>query len=252
MEVTGVTASAASEGAGGGVGASFPESFSFAWLEALIAKYLPHKNDPITSRLERYASAGAIVFGVLGVLGALFLHNQIGVRLLQAGFALQCLCIIVYLVIIGRQAWLVYLHQHQTFAQDLDQQMVQYKAIAEAVRHYPDAVISTHLRYVAGRKSRLIYRTGFISGSTEKLGILPLLLAMYLQFKDWSFGGWKELFDHVHLLGNFLLSMLLAAYLVSWWALRSKGRLDLYETVLTEALVPGEDVEKENGINKPR
>jgi hypothetical protein len=252
MEVTKSSAPVASEETGFGTGDPCPESFSFGWLEALIAEHLPRKDDPIMTRLERYTFAGVIVFGVLGVLGALFLHNQLGVRILQAGFALQCLCIVAYLVTISRQAWHVYLYQHQTFAQDLDQQMVQYKAIAKAVRHYPDAVISTHLRYVAGRKSRLIYRTGFISGSTEKLGILPLLLAMYLQFKDWSFGGWKELFDHVHLLGNFLLSMLLAAYLVSWWALRSKGRLDLYETVLTEALVPGEDVEKENGINKPR
>jgi hypothetical protein len=242
MEVTGVTAFAGVEESGGGAGDPFPESFSFAWFEALVAQHLRYNDKPITTKLDRCVLAGFALFGILGLLGGLLLRNQLGLRLLQIGFALQCVCITVYFVNAGRQAWLGYFRQHQSFARELDQQLLQYNAIVDAVRHYPDAVVSKYLRYVADRKSRFIYRAGLISGSTEKLGILPLLLAMYLQFKDWSFGGWKELFSHVHLLGNFLLSMLLATYLVSWWALRSKGRLDLYETVLTEALARGESV----------
>jgi hypothetical protein len=242
MEVTGFAAPAMPEETGPRVGDPLPESFSFGWLEALIAQYQRDGDKPIATKLERLAFVGVLFFGALGLLCGLLLRNQLGVRLLQIGFALQCVFITIYLVTIARQAWLVYLHQHQSFARDLDQQMVQYDTVVDAVRQYPEAVISTHLRYVLARKSRLIYRTGFISGSTEKLGALPLLAAVYLQFKDWSFGGWKELFDHIHLLGNFLLSMLLAAYLVSWWALRSKGRLDLYESILSESLARRDSV----------
>jgi hypothetical protein len=62
-----------------------------------------------------------------------------------------------------------------------------------------------------------------------------LLALLYLQLKDWPFGDWKGLFDHVHLVGGLLLWILLIAYCVAWWAARTKGRFDVYEALLAEA-----------------
>jgi hypothetical protein len=62
-----------------------------------------------------------------------------------------------------------------------------------------------------------------------------LLALLYLQLKDWSFGDWKGLLDHVHLVGGLLLWILLIAYCIAWWAARTKGRLDFYEVLLMEA-----------------
>ncbi|GLQ46705.1 hypothetical protein GCM10007862_17560 [Dyella lipolytica] len=242
MEGMSHAASATMVGAGVGEGEPrLPESFSFAWLEALIAEHTQGNDDPLTTKLDRFAVAGAILFGALGVLGALLLRNQLGLRILQIGVVLECLCMATLLANAGWQAWLGYRHQYETFARELDQQLVQYNVVVDAVCRYPLHVIAAQLRYVSDRKSRFIYRHGLLSGGIDKLGILPLLLAMYLQFKDWSFGDWKGMLDHIHWIGAFLLTMLLATYLVSWWGVRAKGRLDLYEMVLTEASIRSGD-----------
>jgi hypothetical protein len=212
-----------------------PEAFSFMWLESCIEQYLLVDDEPIATRLDRYAFAGAILFGGLGLIISQLFRNEFALRALQLGFALELLCLAVASLNACRQAWRFYQRQHKEFAQDLDEQLVPYNGLVDAVRRYPLSAICTHLRYVRDRKGRLAYRAGLISGGFEKFGILPLLAAMYLQFKDWSFGDWKALTDHVHAVGGVLLWGLMVFYAVSWWAVRTKGRLDLYEVILTEA-----------------
>ena len=214
-----------------------PAPFSFAWLEAFIAQHTQGDDEPLTTRLDRYAILGAILSGALGVLCGLVLRDQLGLHLAQIGLVLEWFFAAAFLVSNVRQAWLGFRHQHETFARELDQQLVQYNIIVDAIRSYPLAVIAVHLRYVRDRKSKLIYRHGLLSGGMDKLGILPVLAVMYLQRKDWSFGDWKGLLDHVHWLGSVLFLALLMTYAISWWGARAKGRFDLYEAVLAEASV---------------
>lgn len=214
-----------------------PETFSFIWLESCLDQYAHVDDEPAATKLERYAFTGAFFFGALGVVSVLLFRNQFGLRALQVGLSLELLCLAVALLVACRRAWRFFQHQHKDFAENLDKQLVQYNVIVDALRRYPPSVIDTHLRYVRDRKSRLTYRAGLISGGFEKFGILPLLAAMYLQFKDWSFSDWKTLTGHVHVLGTVLLWALMIFYAVSWWAVRTKSHLDLYETVLAEASV---------------
>lgn len=243
MEATSHAASTTAVDAGQ-IGEGVPKPsvpFSFAWLEALIAEHVQGNDEPLTTKLGRYAILCAILSGALGALCALLLRNQLGLRLLQIGLVLEWLFVVAFLASNARQAWLGYRHQHETFARELDQQLVQYNIIVDGIRRYPLPVIATYLRYVRDRKSVFVYRHGLISGGMDKLGILPVLVAMYLQLKDWSFGDWKGLIDHVHWLGVVLLMLLLITYAISWWGVRAKGRLDLYEMVLAEASVRTED-----------
>jgi hypothetical protein len=226
-----------------------PVPFSFAWLEAFLAQHSQGNDEPLTTKLDRYTIVGAILFGALGVLCGLLLGNQLGLHLLQLGLVLELLFVAAFLVGNARQAWLGYRDQHETFARELDQQLVQYNIVVDAIRRYPFPVIATHLRYVRDRKSTFIYRHGLVSGGMDKLGILPVLVAMYLQLKDWSFGDWKGLLNHVHWLGFVLLMFLLMTYTVSWWGARAKGRFDLYEGVLAEASVRSEDELTGKSIN---
>ncbi|RUL67100.1 hypothetical protein EKH79_00395 [Dyella dinghuensis] len=218
-----------------------PAPFSFAWLEACIAEHGQGDNEPLTTKLDRYAILGAILCGALGALCGLLFRDQLGLRLMQVGLVLEWLFVAAFLVSNVRQAWLGYRHQYKTSARELDEHLRQYSTIVDAVRQYPLPVIATHLRYIRDRKSIFVYRHGLISGGIDKLGILPVLVAMYLQFKDWSFGDWKGMLDHVHWLGVVLLTALLMTYALSWWGVRAKGRFDLYEAVLAEASVRSED-----------
>jgi hypothetical protein len=215
-----------------------PEAFSFVWLESRLEQYVQADDEqPVTTRLDRYTFVGAILFGTLGVIIERLFPNRFGLCVLCVGFALELLCLVVVSLNTCLETWRFYQRQHKDFARELDERLVQYNDIVDAIRRHPLSVICTHLRYIRDRKGRLTYRAGLITGGFEKFGILPLLAAMYLQFKDWSFGDWRGFTSHVHLLGSVLLWVLMVLYATSWWAVRAKSRLDLYEIVLTEASV---------------
>lgn len=43
------------------------------------------------------------------------------------------------------------------------------------------------------RRTNMHDRLGLFTGGMEKLGFMPVLLALYLQLKDWRFGDWTVL-----------------------------------------------------------
>ena len=71
-------------------------------------------------------------------------------------------------------------------------------------------------------------------GGVERLGILPLLLALYLQFKDWEWGDWGMLAE-VNLIQGLLIWALVLVYLSGWRLVRLHARVESYERLLIEA-----------------
>jgi cytochrome bd-type quinol oxidase subunit 2 len=217
--------------------------FSFVWLEKRIAECNQDIDDTVMTPFERYAVIGVVATGGLSILAYLLLRNRLGLQIVQAGVVLQWAFALIALIRIGHRAWRAYKRQYMEIAADLDSFYVRYRQLIEALRTYPAPEIARHLRYIRDRKTTLIYRHLLLSGGMEKLGILPLVALLYLQFRDWSFGDWKGLLDHVHLVGGLLLWMLLITYCIVWWAARTKGRLDVYEALLAEANVGNAEID---------
>jgi hypothetical protein len=210
--------------------------FSFVWLEKRIAECNQDIGDTVMTPLERYAVIGVIAIGGLSILAYLLLRNRLGLQIMQAGALLQWTLVLAFLIRMSYHGWRAYKRQYMDIATELDSFYVRYQHLIDDLRTYPAAEIDKHMRYIRDRKTALIYRHVLLSGGMEKIGILPLLALLYLQLKDWSFGDWKGLLDHVHLVGGLLLWILLIAYCIAWWAARTKGRLDVYEALLAEAL----------------
>lgn len=80
----------------------------------------------------------------------------------------------------------------------------------------------------------MTHRTGVFMGGIERLGVLPVLLALYLQFKDWEWGDWAMLAE-VNLVQGLMILALLLAYLLGWYFVGLNARMDAYEQVLAEA-----------------
>lgn len=76
---------------------------------------------------------------------------------------------------------------------------------------------------------------GLFSGGMERLGFVPVLALLYVQFKDWKLGDWGA-FAKINAVGAVLLWGLLLSYLASWWGVSRKTRVDPYESLLREAL----------------
>ncbi|MCT8358620.1 hypothetical protein NLA05_20535 [Xanthomonas citri pv. anacardii] len=77
-------------------------------------------------------------------------------------------------------------------------------------------------------------RLGLFTGGIEKLGFMPVLLALYLQLKDWRFGDWTVL-SKITLIQGVLAFTLLFAFAMSWHLIRLRIRVQSYEQLLAEA-----------------
>jgi hypothetical protein len=87
---------------------------------------------------------------------------------------------------------------------------------------------------VRERKALMSGRLTLVSGGIERLGVLPVLGALYLQFKGWEWGDWAA-FSQVNLLGGLLFIALGLVYMAAWMAILLKARLDSMEALLSEA-----------------
>lgn len=218
--------------------------FSFAWLEDRITQLNDDTDEPVTTRLERYAMVAAVAIGGVTILAAVLLRNYLGAWFFRAGVVAEWVCAALIYVSLGYRAWNYLKRQHREFAGDLDNGYPRYRGLIDALREFPAADLGDHLRYVRNRKATFLYRYGLIIGGTEKLGVLPLVVVLYLQLKDWSFNSWSDALSHIHPIGGLLLWILLLIYLLAWWGIRLKGRLDAYEMLLAEASGAGESVKE--------
>jgi hypothetical protein len=221
-------------------GTQRPKLFSFGWLEERIEELPCSPGETVATRFERYAVVAAGVIGAVTVLAGLLLRNDVGRWIFRVGIVLDWVCVALIYLSNGSRAWRSLKRQHRDFAKDLDNTYPSYRDLIVALREFSAADIGNHLRYLRDRKAAFLYRYGLIIGSAEKLGLLPLLAALYLQLKDWSFNDWARPLTHIHLIGGLLLWMLLIAYLVALFGARTKDRFDLYEMLLAEASVVDE------------
>ncbi len=81
----------------------------------------------------------------------------------------------------------------------------------------------------------MIDRTGLMYGGLQKLGPFPLLIALYLQFRNWEWGDWAGAFD-VNLVGGLLIFALVLLYVMGWVLIGMRVRLDTYVMLLEASL----------------
>ncbi|RDY66904.1 hypothetical protein DX912_11415 [Lysobacter soli] len=78
-------------------------------------------------------------------------------------------------------------------------------------------------------------RMGLLLGGIQRLGVLPLLIALYLQFRNWEWGDWAGAFD-VNLLAGLLIWAMLLLYAAGWLLVGLRTRLDSYVGLLETSL----------------
>jgi hypothetical protein len=91
------------------------------------------------------------------------------------------------------------------------------------------------LRFVQSLRTNMDNRMGVVFGGVQRLGIFPLLIALYFQFRDWKWGDWGAAFD-VNLFAGLLILAMLLMYGMGWLLVGLRTRLDTYASVLQESL----------------
>lgn len=84
--------------------------------------------------------------------------------------------------------------------------------------------------FISYRHERMKEKLPMLTGGIEKLGALPIVIALYLQFKDMHWPphpSWVEIF---------LIFVLVLGYWLSVLQISVRLRLQFYETLLRKAL----------------
>jgi hypothetical protein len=157
-----------------------------------------------------------------------------GVALELGGFA-------AYLGFFLRREWRGLRNSRRDYAKELDQDCGKYTEYVQQLRNCSRGQRDYLLRYIQARRKVMHQRMGLVTGGMERLGILPLLAVLYVQFKDWRFGDWAA-FGEVTFVQSLLALALLTIYLASWQLIRLYIRTESYELLLVEAAAQDEEV----------
>lgn len=205
----------------------------FSVLETKLAEYAAGQPPPLhASRWGRRFFWGT-------VLGILWLSAA--PLLLSPSLALSIVLAVGAVVEIVGTTGLAILHLRELlpavrnrrgkFAQLLDREFVFYREIVTWLRSHDAANLVSHLAYVRSRRDMMRRKLSLFVGGMERLGILPLLVAMYLQIHN--FTTWPPPLTRGEVLAIWMLTLV---YGVGWWAAGATLRMDLYEQLLVDAV----------------
>lgn len=148
---------------------------------------------------------------------------RLGLWMAFAGF-IPWLFYNVYVIVKDLRHWVPFQ------ARQMDHQRAQFLEEVAWLRSYPENELRSMLDYVRYSAVRRAGRIGLIAGSADKLGILPVLAALFLLFRGGgdplATTGWQA-----------ALGILLSAFwIICWVATSARGRLQIYEFLLDAAL----------------
>ena len=208
---------------------------TFEQLDTKVDEYVKETEDAPPGKVERWSFAMGLFAAGAASLGGTLVGGTAGAYIVLVGFLLELVGLGVSLAQFLRRNWSSFRESMRNYAKELDHDYGEYlKFVRWLQTHGPDE-LSRKLQYIRDRKGSMTFRLGLLTGGIERLGVFPVLIALYFQFKDWKFGDWQAL-GQVNLAGGLLLWALLLLYLGGWWLVRLKLRLDTYEMLLAEAI----------------
>lgn len=129
----------------------------------------------------------------------------------------------------GVLGWALWTWQRDQVSQ-LDHDMPLFRTILDWLSQHPMTALEEHRRAARLTLAQVSAKIGMFTGGLERLGVLPVMASAYLFFRNWS-----ELLDMPswQLMLGFGLILL---YFVMMVANLKRIRLQLYESLLTEAI----------------
>lgn len=220
-------------------GETTPPALSFSALEEKVSLYLPDDAEPLIDREDRIATAAtaiSVLFVTIGTalkpsgitVGVVFL--ALFIELVSFGFVLRAKL---------RKEIPKILNRRSIFAGELDQTVRGFANIVTWLKTHSQQELEEKLYYSRKRLEALVNRGGFIFGGLERLGFLPVVVALYLQFKD-TIWTWPP---ELKVNQGFLGLAVFVIYLVGLYFISIKWQLESYIRYLEMATKSAPDTE---------
>ena len=176
---------------------------------------------------------------LIGRVSVLRLDRWIPVGVLVP-LALICLIVEIGGFLVGgflslRREYRQYSQPRLSHAMEMDNDFLHWQSVVDELCMFPREYREQRLRYVSALRTRMTERMGILYGGLQRLGPFPLLIALYLQFRNWRWGDWTGVFD-IGWAGAILIFALVLLYLVGWVLIAQRTRLDTYVSLLEASL----------------
>lgn len=210
------------------------QGLTFPALNAALDDYLARTDGTKAGPWERWSLIVGIAGAGLGMLLGSVLSGQAGVIAALSGLAVEVLGLGTSTCLQIRRDWRQFWDARREHAREIEEGYTRYQQLVQQVRAFPLEQRRRRLRYIRDRRTTMHERLGLFTGGMERLGVLPLLVALYLQFKDWRWGNWNA-FANITLVQGALAFWILVAYALSWYLVHLRARVQAYELLLAEA-----------------
>lgn len=223
-------------------------SLTFEWLHQRMAAYATTERH-VPSRLERWS----LVIGLFATLAGLSVAAASAWWPIKAMEVATKFCLVVevvafalYLFMNVRRELPQFTRPRESHAVELDGDFARWQRFVADLRRFSSTERAARLRYVTALRDRMVDRMGLLLGGVQRLGVLPLLVAFYLQFRSWQWGDWSAAFKVNPLVGLLIVAMV-GLYLGGWLLVSLRARLDLYVNLLEESLESPGHVTSQSG-----
>lgn len=212
---------------------------SFSWLHENVAAYVARSHAPKRSRVERWSlwtGVGAAGTGlIVAALSPRWIAPQPAVLVLSLCLAIEIAGFAVHLFLLGKRELPQLIMPRLTHAKEMDFDFSYWRQLIGELRGFPRADLEDMLRFARALRDGMNERMGLVYGGFQRLGIFPVLVALYLQFRNWEWGDWASAFD-VNLVGGLLIWMMVLLYAMGWLLIGLRTRLDTYVNLLEGAV----------------
>jgi hypothetical protein len=210
------------------------QELSFPALNIALDDYFASTDGPKPSRWERLSLiVGAVGAGLGMLLGSTF-SGKVGAIGALTGLAIEVAGFGIGIWLNLKRDWPQFRHARSEHAKQIERSYEQYQQLVQQLRRFPLEQRRLRLRYIRDRRATMHERLGLFTGGTERLGVLPILIALYLQLKDWRWDDWN-VFANITLVQGLLAFAILLTYALSWYLIHLRTRVQAYELLLAEA-----------------
>lgn len=223
---------------------SSPDTLTFERLDQMIEAFSGSGRKPVPGTWEHRWFLLGVIGAAFGLLAGLLLPGPWAVFGAVAGLVLECAGLGLSMALALRRGWRSIRRPGRSFDRELDADYERYQACVGALVRLSGIERARRLRYVRDRRKVMQYRMGLAVGGLERLGVLPVLIALYLQFRGWEWGDWGML-SGINPVQGLLILALLLVYLLGWHLVLLNSRMERYELILSEAAL--RDVEDSLG-----
>ncbi|HDS0947608.1 TPA: hypothetical protein QDZ34_000121 [Stenotrophomonas maltophilia] len=215
------------------------EGLTFHGLYSRVQGLSSQSSYPKAGSVEKWSYRVGVAAALFGLATGLLLDRWIPAGLLLP-LALTCLVIEIVGFLAGgvltlRREYRQYAQPRLSHAKEMDSEFLHWQAVIAELRMFPRDAREQRLRYIQALRTGMTERMGIMYGGLQRLGPFPLLIALYLQFRNWRPGDWMGVFD-IGWAAALLIFAMAMLYLLGWVLIAQRTRLDTYVSLLEASL----------------